>query len=799
MGILKNGGIAVLALATLSVAGGYFYANSSLPKIDGEISISGIENKVTITRDVSGIPHIEADSLKDASFALGFTHAQDRLWQMEINRRIGAGRLSEILGAPAIGKDKFLRTLGVYQSAKTTLEGLDDSTKTLLQAYSEGVNSYLETHSGALPPEFLILGTEPEPWSPADSVVWSKMMSWDLSKNWAKEIERMRLMTKMSPDKVNQIMPPYPGEKLVALPDLRSEYKSANLDIGKLYAMAPEPLPDGAGSNNWVVAGNKTVSGKPLLANDPHLGLAAPALWYFAHLKTPDINAIGATLPGVPGIILGRNDYIAWGFTNTGPDVQDLFIEKINPDNEKQYKTPNGWAEFTYREEIIPVKGADPVTISVRSTRHGPVISDALGASTAGLPEQNVLAFAWTTLLPQDKTPAAAERMMRAKNWDDFRAAIKYFTSPQQNMVYADVNGNIGYYAPGLVPIRKAQNHAQGRLPIQGWLAENDWDGFIPFSELPQAYNPDSGQHYTANEKIVPDDYPYFISSDWTLPYRANRIRERLEQEDKHSVQTFIDIQSDVKSGMAQEFLEILLTTKPIDERSRMALTELSTWDGKMTISGPAPLIFNGWMRELNRAVYADDLGDIFENYWKQRPVFLKNVLLDRDKQGIWCDNKLTDPIETCSHILQSSLEAAITDLETRYGSEIRDWNWGDAHFAHSDHIPFSRVAGLNHLFDIKIPSMGDTFTVNVGRNKLKDDKQPFANSHAASIRAIYDFSDLDNSLFIHSTGQSGNILSPLYDDMAEDWADMKYRKMTTRPEEYRKSALGVLTLKPLN
>ncbi|MEH6496501.1 MAG: penicillin acylase family protein [Pseudomonas marincola] len=799
MGILKNGGIVLLGLAAISVAGGYLYVKSSLPEIDGTQVLAGISDTVTITRDVSGIPHIEAASLKDASFGLGYSHAQDRLWQMEINRRIGAGRLSEILGSAALGKDKFLRTLGVYQSALVTFDGLDESTKTLLQAYADGVNSYLTTRSGALPPEFLILGTEPAPWTTADSVVWSKMMSWDLGKNWAKEIERMRLMTILGPEKVNQIMPPYPGDKLAALPDLRQEYKTANLDVGKLFAMAPEPLPDGAGSNNWVVAGNKTVSGKPLLANDPHLGLAAPALWYFAHMKTPNVNTIGATLPGVPGIILGRNDHIAWGFTNTGPDVQDLFIEKINPDDANQYKTPEGWADFSTREETILIKDAEPVVITVRATRHGPVISDALGSATEDLPAQNVLAFAWTTLLAADKTPDASEKMMRAKNWDDFRAAIKHFTSPQQNMVYADVDGNIGYYAPGLVPIRKPENTAQGRIPVPGWLPENDWDGFIPFSELPQVYNPSSDQHYTANEKIIPDDYPHFISSDWTLPYRANRIKERLEQEEKHSMQTFIDLQSDVKSGMADEFLGILLTTKPSNERAREALTELSIWDGKMTKSGAAPLIFNGWIRELNRSVYADELGDAFESYWKQRPIFLKNVLLNTDKQGVWCDDINTEAVETCEMILQDSLTAALDDLEDRYGDEIRDWNWGEAHFAHSDHIPFSRVAGLNHLFDIKVPSMGGTYTVNVGRNRLKDDKQPFANSHAASLRAIYDFSDLDNSLFIHSTGQSGNIMSPLYDDMAVDWAGMKYRKMTTNPEEYRKDALGVLTLTPLN
>jgi len=795
---LVKGVLLIVTVTVILGTGGYLYLRGSLPQTDGTITLNGLSKAVEITRDASGIPHIEAQNLDDALFALGFVHAQDRLWQMEMNRRIGAGRLSEIMGAPTLGTDKFLRTLGVYDSAKKSLKMLNTETVHHLETYAAGVNAYLNQKSGPLPPEFLILGVTPEPWKPADSVVWTKMMSWDLSKNWARELERMQLMKIMTPSQVAEILPPYPGETPPPLPDFSKQYQTAGIDIQRILAMAPEPLPEGAGSNNWVVSGSRTMSGKPLLANDPHLGLSAPALWYFAHIKTPTMNAIGATLPGVPAVILGRNDTIAWGFTNTGPDVQDLYIEKINPDNPDQYKTPEGWADFDVRKEIITIKDADPVTLTVRTTRHGPVISDAHTRTNDLTPENHVMAFAWTTLLPEDKSPEASAKMMAAKNWEQFKEAIKPFTSPEQNMVYADINGNIGYYAPGLVPIRKSENMAMGRLPVPGWKADNDWNGFIPFEELPQQYNPSSKMHHTANEKIVADDYPHFLSVDWTLPYRSNRIKERLLQEEKHSVETFMDIQSDVSSAMATEFLDILLTTKPVNDLSRQSLIALSTWDGEMIKNSAQPLIFNGWMRELNRAVYADELGDVFPNYWRQRPTFLKNVLLNKNRQAIWCDDKNTGLIENCDQILQKSLKTALDDLVERYGSDMDSWNWGKAHFAHSDHLPFTKITGLKSLFDIKVPSMGATFTVNVGRNRLKDETHPFANTHAASLRAIYDLSDMDNSRFIHSTGQSGNILSPFYDDMAEDWAKMKYLKMTTEKEEYSQAAFGILTLVPI-
>jgi len=793
-----RGFVTLIGLTALILVAGYGYLQTSLPDTEGNISLAGLKHPVEVVRDRSGIPHITAKTTEDAVFTLGFVHAQDRLWQMEMNRRTGAGRLSEILGDATVSTDKFLRTVGFYQSAKEAFERFDEETKKGLLAYTAGVNAYLEQRSGSLPAEFLILGVTPEKWSPIDSVVWTKMMAWDLGKNWSTELARMQLATTLPLSQVSEFFPAYPGEAQEPLPDFSTLYKVAGLNPERLMAAAPETLPPSAGSNNWVVSGSKTNTGKPLLANDPHLGLAAPALWYFAHLKTPEFETIGATLPGVPGVILGRNKKIAWGFTNTGPDTQDLYIEKINPDNPEEYKTPEGWARFQTRKETIRVKDQDPVDITVRITRHGPVLSDVYEKASKTVASGHVLAFAWTSLLDQDTTPMTSLKMAKAQNWADFKEAIRYFTSPQQNMVYADTDGNIGYYAPALVPIRDPANKAAGRIPVPGWDAKYDWKGFIPFEELPQAYNPAKGFHFTANQKIVPPTYPHFITHDWNLPYRAMRIKDRLELEEQHSVQTFIDLHGDVQSLMAEEFLEILLTTKPADDFSRQALTALSTWDGQMTMNDKAPLIFNAWIRELNKAIYADETGDYFKSLWRHRPIFLKNVLLNTNGQGHWCDNKTTDAnVESCEDILQSSLYASLEDLKERYGADMEAWNWGEAHFAHSDHLPFSKVGVLRNIFDIRVPSSGGIFTVNVGRNRMEDDVNPFANVHAASLRAIYDFSDLDKSLYMHSTGQSGNILSPFYSDMASDWANLKYRQMSMTNADYSEGAFGTLTLTP--
>jgi penicillin amidase len=763
------------ALMAVLLAGGYLYLRQSLPQTEGEIRLPGLGAPAEVMRDRYGIPHIFAASLEDASFALGYVHAQDRLWQMEMSRRIAAGRMAELLGAGALEADRFLRTLGVRRSAEANLRVLDIETRRLLDSYAAGVNAYLAS-GPVLPPEFWLTGAQPEPWTPADSIGWVKMMAWDLGGNFRNELLRMSLARKLPLERIHQILPPYPGEQPPVIADLKELYGTLERDAVQLAQFAPDN--DGLGSNNWVVSGARSASGKPLLANDPHLGLTAPPVWYFAHISVPGTNVIGATLPGVPGVILGHNERIAWGFTNTGPDVQDLYIEKL--DATGGYVAPEGRRPFRVIEETIRVKGAAPEKLRVRISRHGPVISDVLRTAQDAAPRGHVIAFAWTALAEDDRTMQAALKFARAGGWEGFLAAARDFQSPQQNIVYADVEGNIGFVAAGRVPVRKPANDLKGLAPAPGWLAQYDWDGYLPFDELPRSFNPASGAVVTANHRITPPDYAHFISSDWQPPYRADRIQRLLDAAPRHSPQSFARIQADVVSLAMRDLLPRLLATRPRSEDARKALALLGKWDGAMAPERSEPLIAWAWWRELTRAIYADELGDAFRANWLSRAVFLGNVLSGDSALALWCDNVRTAAVETCEEVLALSLEAALADLARRHGGDQARWRWGEAHAARHEHRPFGRQPLLAMLFDIRVPSPGDAYTVNVGRNNLNDEAQPFANRHAASLRAIYDLSDLERSLYIHSGGQSGNILSDHYEAFTEAWARNEYIPMRT-------------------
>jgi len=807
--ILKKLGWILLILLLLLATAACWYWRASLPKIDGSIKLAGLNAPVDIVRDAEGVPHIYAKSSADAYFALGFVHAQDRLWQMEMNRRIASGRLAEILGPGAVDTDRFLRTLGISHNAEGILANLAPETRAMLEAYTKGVNAYLSNRTQALPPEFYLTGAPtPAPWQPIDSIGWETMMAWDLGGNWTQELLRMRLSQRLSLQQINEFLPPYPGDAVQKTQDYTKLYRELAGTTEQLRAVAqiaPPSLVEGMGSNNWVVSGALSETGKPLLANDPHLGLSAPALWYFAQLSAPGLNVIGATLPGIPGVVLGHNDRIAWGFTNTGPDVQDLYIERVNPDNAQQYQTPDGWAEFKTRTEIIKVKGHADVTLEVRETRHGPVITGALPI-VAHAPldaKKYAIAFAWTALRPDDLTLQAGMHVETANNWDEFLQAVRDFSSPQQNMVYADIDGNIGYVAPGRIPIRKPENDLKGLAPAPGWDARYDWGGFIPFDALPRQYNPATNRIATANQKIVPDDYPYFLTSEWTLPYRANRIAELLAAQPKHNLDSFAAMQKDTVSLAAQDLLPLMRPTVARSANARTALKMLEGWNGEMLADRPEPLIFNAWTRELSRQIFADELGDeLMNDYWEQRNVqaSMVNVLKDVDGQSRWCRNindLAAKKPQSCADVLASSLDVALADLQKRYGTDMAAWRWGDAHQARSEHRPFSKVGLLAKIFDIRVASPGDTYTLDVGRYNLRDEAEPFVSHHAPSMRALYDLSNLENSRFMQSTGQSGNVLSPLYRNFNQRWAGVSYIPMQMKRESVEVNKLGVLTLTP--
>ena len=757
----------VLLILSLGGAGAYLYLRQSLPKTEGEIRVAGIGAAAEVLRDRHGIPHIYAASLEDAHFALGYVHAQDRLWQMEMNRRIGSGRLAEVLGAPALETDRFMRTLGLRRVAEANLQRYDAETRRLLEAYAAGVNAFLDGRP-VLPPEFWLLDVAPERWSAVDSIVWTKVMAWDLGGNWRSEVLRMRLARTLPLERIHQFLPPYPGDAYPGIPDLKSLYSGlektppANPVFSK-SGSDPDFLM--GGSNSWAVAGSRTASGKPLLANDPHLGLTAPAVWYFAHLHAPGVDAIGATLPGVPGILVGRNDRIAWGLTNTGADVQDLYLERLD----------QPFAQF---EETIKVKGAADERFVVRSSRHGPVLTEV----SQHAPRGYVLALRWTALEPDDLSMQAALKLARARDWKEFLGAASMLHAPPQSVSYADIDGNIGFIAAGRVPVRKRAHDLSGLAPAPGWDERYDWTGYIPFEELPRAFNPPGGTVVLANHKIVPPKYPHHITYDWQPPYRARRIEELLGS-GKHDLSSFKGMQADAVSLAVRELLPRFVAANPDHEMAK----KLAAWDATMAADRAEPLIMTAWWREFARAVYADELGALFRPNWSARAVFVANVL---SGQSHWCDDVRTPRTEGCERLLIDALENALEDLKNRYGNE---WRWGEAHVARHRHRPFTREPWLARIFDIRVPSAGDGYTVNAGAMDFYSEAEPFANRHAPSMRAITDLAEPQASVFIHSGGQSGNPLSPHYRNLSAPWARGEYVPMVT--DRRRLDADGVQRL----
>lgn len=782
--------LVLLFLLAVAAVAGWVWLRQSLPQLEGEIRVAGASAPVQVIRDPEGVPHIFAANERDGWFAMGFVHAQDRLWQMEFQRRVGAGRIAEVLGERAFDTDRLMRTLGIARTAERIVAKLDNETRAGLEAYAAGVNAYLATRP-TLPVEFIAMRVEPEPWKPADSVAWLLVMSWDLSGNWRSELGRLRYAAKLGPEKAAEFLPVYPGDKPVPFPDFKALYAEMAPAAAAMLAVSPD-TGEAVGSNNWVVDGTRTTSGKPLLANDPHLGLQAPALWYLAHVSTPQGNVVGGTLPGMPFIVLGRNDRLAWGFTTTNGDTQDLFVERVAPQDATSYVTPEGTAPFDVRDEVIKV-GSESRTIKVRTTRHGPVISDVVASAAAAAPAGHVFSLAWAALTENNATARAGFALNRAKNADELIAALRDYHAPQQNIVYADSEGRIGFVSPALVPKRKPGNEAMGRVPVPGWDAKYDWDGFLAFDDLPQAR--DTGKVVTANNRITPPGYPHYISSDWFPPYRADRIEELLAAEAKHSRQTFAKMQADDESRLAREMLPVVKAAAPQTEGGKRLQGSMNGWRGRMSADSGDALAFAGWYRELTRLVYQDDIGEMFTDGWDMRAQFMLSVMKNENGMGKWCDDVRTPEAETCAGMASRALDLAAKDLEERYGAPEK-WRWGTAHYAAGSHRPFGFVTGLAEFFNVEPPSAGDTYTVNVGHYYIRDAKQPYSNRHAPSLRAIYDFENLDASMYMHSTGQSGNFLSPWYRNYATRWADVDFITIPTKREAVQEKG-KTLTLRP--
>ena len=551
-----------------------------------------------------------------------------------------------------------------------------------------------------------------------------------------------------------------------------------------------------------MVSGPRTVSGKPLLANDPHLRLGAPSIWYLVHLALaqPDgkaANGAGASLPGVPGLVLGRGDTIAWGFTNTGSDVQDVFIEKVNPANPREYQTPDGWRSFEADEMSIAVKGAGIRKVERRRTRHGPVLPGFYRNLDGMLGPGHVAALQWTALTDDDTTIAAGLFDPNLRTVDDYFEKMRLFVVPMQSMVIADSTGRIGMIAPGRVPIRARGNKVAGRAPVPGWDAMYDWQGFVKFEELPKVDGPNVGAVGTANARIVDPGYPHHLTYDWDPAFRQQRVKELIFDQDKHDIASMRAAQADVFSPAIAQLQPLMIAAAQAGGSvDNGVLDQLTTWDANMSADRPEPLIFTAWLREAVRAIYSEDLGPAFGMYFDYRATALLRLLKGQAKGRDWCDVRTTPERESCGALLAAALNQALRNLETRYGPDRSKWRWGAAHYAHGEHRPFGAVSYLAPYFNVEVPTPGGNYTLNRGKADFWEE-QPFANRHASSFRAIYDLADLEKSLYIQTTGQSGNFLSPFYRSFAERWARVEYIEIPTKREVIAKSALGTWKLAP--
>jgi penicillin amidase len=789
----------------LAAAASAIYVWRSFPTLDGELRVPGLSAPVQVRRDASDVTHIDAQSVADAYFALGYIHAQERSWQLEFNRRVMHGELSEVFGPATLDTDRLLRRLGIMRAAQAQWEGLPAEARALITAYANGINAFHATSSQALPPEFHLLGVKPGEWKPQDTVAWALMMALDLGGNWGTEFARLSALQAIGTRHLWELMPPYPGEAPATQVDLAQLYRTLGVYRGDAAVRTSQVPPnttltqldawreglghlEGVGSNNWVVSGTHTASGKPLVANDPHLGLSAPAIWYFAAIRAPvpggkAMDVIGATLPGAPGVVLGRTAGVAWGFTNTGPDVQDLYLEQIDPSNPRRYRTPAGWAEFEQREETIRVKGRPDEKIVIRSTRHGPVLSDGNKTYEDVVDTgRYALALRWTALDANNRTVVAGLQSNLAQNVDELVDAFAQHHSPMQNLVAADTRGKTVYRAIGVVPLRSAGDDIRGIAPAPGWEARYDWAGWVPAAQLPHADDEAiaaKGWLATANQRIHPADYPVFIGADWVTPERFDRIEALLAATPKHDVGSMHQVQADTVSLATQRLLPVLLRTQSKHPQAQAALAQLKGFDGNMRADSAAPLVFAVWADELTRALVGGKLGEAKLKSLYGKRTFragVERMLLDKDAGAYWCA-----PL-TCDVQSARALDRALDRIVAMQGSDVAAWRWGVAHPALSGHRPFTNVALLARFFDVQVESGGDPWTVNVGQYWANMDKLPFATRHAPSLRAVYDLADPERSQFVYQTGQSGLVFSSRYRDMKDEWAQVRYRPLQLKP-----------------
>jgi penicillin G amidase len=837
--------LVVVVILAVVLGGGYLYlTRRALPQIDGTVQIPGLRAPVSIVRDKNGIPHIYAANPHDLFMAQGYVQAQDRLWQMTLQSLATAGRSSELSASTAnIEQDKFLLTLGWNRAAQADYEVLPDDEKAILQAYADGVNVFVDTHVNNLPPEFAIVGLfsgkgfnfKPDPWQPVDTLRWAKAMAWSLGGNWDVEVYRARLIQQFGAEQANamyaELSPPYDFAHMPVIVPAGVAYNSAPLDnvlgLKSLDGISGLRGSD-VGSNNWVISGSRTTTGKPLLANDPHLGIQMPSIWYFNSLHCQPVSAecpfevTGASFVGMPGVVIGHNARIAWGVTNVGPDVQDLFLEKIAGN---QYEYTGQRIDLTITPETIVIRGKLPadyspspnetsvydeqsntttITLNVRSTQHGPLVSD-VDADAAQAGGDLAVAFSWTAINAPEGTYSSFIAIDRAQNWDEFRAALAKFGSPSQNFVYADVDGNIGYQTPGRIPIRAK---GDGQLPVPGWTGEYDWTGYIPFDELPRSFNPPAGYIATANNAVVGPEYPYFLGMDWDRGYRARRIVDLIESKEKLNADDIAALQGDNLNLSAQEIVPYLQNIT-VEGDAKKALDQILAWDFIEQRDSTGASAYQVFWLKLLMNTFGDELGNLAPDYTDGGTVNRQAMIqLLAQPDAAWWDNTQTaDVHETRDDILKKSLADGAQMLIGELGNNPADWKWGKLHTATfaSQALGTSPLAFIFNHGPVEVD--GGTAAVNntgTGGNFRKAYSDPpgklaaiFAERSVPSLRQIVDLSELNASRFIHTTGESGLPASSHYADFIDKWRSIQYVPMWWDAGAIQANAEGTLTLTP--
>ena len=843
--------VLVLALGGV-IAFGVHTVRASYPQVSGEVAVPGLSAEVRVVRNDRGIPDIYAASLEDLFYAQGYVHAQDRFWEMDVRRHITAGRLSEMFGASQVPTDAFLRTLGWYRIAEEEVGLLSERSRRILESYAEGVNAYLADHSGAdLSLEYAVLALQnpdyaPEPWRPADSVAWLKALAWDLRSNMEAEVLRAIMAGAVGVERTEQLFPPYPyaehrpiveGGAVVngvfeqgvpsstgaAAASISPQGVAALGDVARIVdRLEPWLGPDGPGigSNSWVVSGDRTTTGKPLLANDPHLAPMMPSLWYQSGLhcvpfgSACDYDLSGWTMSGLPGVFIGHNQQIAWGFTNLGPDVTDLVLHQVEGDS---YLLDGEQVPLETREEVIEVAGGDPVTITVRETVDGPLISDvadidtyaAVGAdapvpapgsvATREAPPPRgdgyAVALRWTALTP-GRTFEAFDRLNTATDWDGFRAAAALLEAPAQNLIYADRDGLIGYQAPGVIPIREGYD---GKWPVPGWDSRYQWKGYIPFPALPSVRDPQEGWIVTANQAVIGPDYPFFITDDWSYGYRSQRIVDLLAEAltagpvDAEQMRT---LQTDAYNGLAA-FLVPRLLDVPGVAGSSPAVDILRGWDFQQTVDSAPAALFNAVWRQLVlrmfQGVVDPELATISggDRYWQ----VVERIWDAPD--DYWWDDKTTPGVETRDETVRTAVAAAVDELTTELDDDPSEWRWGALHtlVLRNQTLGDSGIGPIEALFNRgPAPVAGGESTVDATGwtpvNGYEVDWVP-------SMRQVVDLADFDASTWVNLTGASGHAFNAHYVDQFDAWAAGEQYPWAFTPAAVDAAGIDTLTLVP--